>query len=96
MPELQKLRTKHTHMGAQPLPGGGIAQAELLPSSAAGLQLEIIASFKLSNLTTDRSRQQAAGKFGVAVLAASDKHEYTAITFDLTREQLLLDRSLVT
>lgn len=85
VPELQKLRVNHTHVGSQLIPTGGVAGAKPV-HGATGLQLEIIATFKLP--TSGFSR-----KFGLLVLAAADKSEYTAITFDPRREHVLLDRT---
>ena len=85
VPELQNLRQKHTQIAAQLLPSGGVAAAKSI-DGAAGLQLEIMATFKLP--TTGFS-----SKFGLLVLAAADKSEYTAITFDPRREHVLLDRT---
>ena len=85
VPELQKLRQKHTHVAAQSLPSGGVAGAKSV-DGAAGLQLEIMATFKVP-------AEGFAHKFGLLVLAAADKSEYTAITFDPRREHVLLDRT---
>jgi hypothetical protein len=64
---------------------GGIPHATLV-SGAAGLQLEIVARFEIGAGTK-------SGQFGLLVLAADDRSEYTAITLDVAREQLLLDRT---
>lgn len=85
VPELQKLRQKHTHVAAQSLPSGGVAAAKFV-DGAAGLQLEILATFKLPV-------KGFSHKFGLLVLAAADKSECTAITFDPHREHVLLDRT---
>eukprot|EP01043_Picozoa_sp_COSAG02_P016859 COSAG02_NODE_751_length_17653_cov_172.765011_2_plen_234_part_00 len=85
VPELQKLRQKHTHVADQLLPSGGMAAAKSV-DGAAGLQLEIMATFKVPT-------GGVSCKFGLLVLAAADKSEYTAITFDPRREHVLLDRT---
>ena len=64
VPELQKLRQAHTGLSARPLQSGGMSNLQFV-AGAGGLQLEIIARFKLSKLTL--------GKFGLVVLASADK-----------------------
>lgn len=85
MPELRQLRRAHTHIGSNALPKGGIDAAQLI-RGAAGLQIEIIARFKLSPTVT-------TGRFGLLVLASSNKAEHTAVAFDIAREHVLLDRT---
>ena len=86
VPELQKLRieSSSTHASLRKLGTGGIEGASFL-SAAVGRQLEIVARFKVGT--------SSKGKFGLLVLASKDKAEYTSITFDTARDQVLLDRS---
>jgi hypothetical protein len=80
VPELAKLRQKHTQLPTQALPTGGTAAAQFV-AAASGLQLEIKATF--SRNATSRG---TAGKFGIMVLSSDDRSEYTAIAFDSVRK----------
>lgn len=85
VPELAKLRTQHTRITTQQLSTGGIEAARFI-ANTSGLQLEIKATFS-------RPLESTTGKFGITVLSSADRSEYTAISFDSMREQVLLDRS---
>ena len=87
VPELAKLRREHTHLTARTLSRGGVGNASFV-SAAAGLQIEIIARFKFTD-----SSVKPLGKFGILVLASASLTEYTAISFDTSRDQILLDRT---
>lgn len=86
VPELARLRANHTQVGAHQLSTGGPAAAQFI-ANASGLQLEIKATFSRPLGSTAR------GVFGITVLSSADHSEYTAISFDPMREQVLVDRS---
>ena len=88
VPELASLRLSegHVHIGSQQMPVAAVGHAVTV-QGASGLQIEILACFSCNTTLAP------AGRFGIMVLAATDRSEYTAITVDISREQLQLDRS---
>ena len=92
VPELQALRRTHFRAVNIAVPVGGAAGAHFF-GPAAGAQLEISATFKLSAALRDSFGTNAeVGNFGLLVLAASDTSEHTVIGFDLSHQTVFLDR----
>ena len=69
---------------------GGPQHATFI-SGAQGLQLEIWATFSCAPGAI--AEAPGGGKFGLLVLAAATRSEYTAIVFDSARQHFLLDRT---
>jgi len=97
VPELKTLRRGHTQLRAVQLSSGRpAAQAQFLPRSAWGPQLEIVATFRWKSQPS-----KAPAQFGLAVLASNSSGsaghaktaERTAVCFDIRRQLVLLDRT---
>ena len=87
-PELRKLRRGHTHVGKQTLATGGVPKAQFI-AGAAGLQLEIIATFSRTPTRATGATRAATpeGKFGILVLAAGKGWSATAIQTNQTNQK---------
>lgn len=87
VPELRSLRQgSGTRLESRALPAGGVSAAQFV-AGAEGLQIEVLATFSIDPT-------KAKGRFGLLVLAATDRSEFVAIAFDATRGHFMLDRSM--